>query len=202
MKSPELRSVPVCRRPAATQAPPPAAPVSDARSGYPELLADLVDVLEEYLRVDLGLIAPLPASIATAIADWIRTAWGGRKIHVGRANGPFVSNTDDTMAARFLRDLAARAREILVLDHGLVERADILGEQIAGRVQREFATEKIYLPRGQAFDIERRNQQIFEAYNGRNGSALAHKYGISDARVYQIVAAMRAKVPTPQLRLF
>lgn len=72
------------------------------------------------------------------------------------------------------------------------ERAETLAIELAEDVRLKFGGALIYIPKGCAADREGRNAAIWRDFNGRNHAALARKYGLALATVYDILARERA----------
>jgi len=91
--------------------------------------------------------------------------------------------------------------ELLVLqgvDHDLAKNiahdsVEILRERWGG----------MYLPKGKSVDLCRRDREIGRRWNGGNKAALCQEYDITEQRLYQILAKLRAEhVAARQMRIF
>ena len=76
-----------------------------------------------------------------------------------------------------------------------VERAGRLALDITGALQRQFVGCLLYIPKGEEFERERRNDALLRDFNGRNHRELARKYGLALATVYAILSEQREKKP-------
>lgn len=63
-----------------------------------------------------------------------------------------------------------------------------------------FGGMNLYFPKGARFVLGRRDEQIYQEFDGTNMVELCQKYGVTKSRIYQIIAAERAqKSPRPSL---
>lgn len=77
----------------------------------------------------------------------------------------------------------------------------LAGQGVGGeeaRVIAYTATEHVrqrwggmYLPKGRTADLDRRDREIGKRWNGANKQALCQEYGITEQRLYQILARLR-----------
>ena len=99
----------------------------------------------------------------------------------------------------FLADLRDKAVEVLAaFTPDALKAADLLIKFI----QKDWAGQQVYFPKGLAFELANRDWEIFREFNGQNLRAICNKYRLSAARVYQIDAACRKikdKKEQPQL---
>lgn len=74
--------------------------------------------------------------------------------------------------------------ELAKLDQG---KAEQLGHEIADRMAAHWGGQNIYFPMGLSMKLSKRDQQIFDEFNGTNHSELARKYHVSLQWIYKIV---------------
>ena len=72
------------------------------------------------------------------------------------------------------------------------EQAREAAFQVCEVIRKDWAGDGLYLPKGLAYDIPRRDLEMYEAFNGRNHSELAKKYGITTRQVYERIALVAA----------
>lgn len=58
-----------------------------------------------------------------------------------------------------------------------------MAQQFARSFQQEFGGDRYYINKSSS-----RNQEIKNAYNGRNVSELSKRYGLSERRIFEIVS--------------
>ena len=90
-----------------------------------------------------------------------------------------------------LSDLATNVSELMVKRGVDESEASELGVQIAESIRRDWGGMSIYIPKGAKFDIEKRDQEIFSEWDGKNTLELCRKYKISIVRLYQIINMVR-----------
>ncbi|MET2988261.1 transcriptional regulator [Herbaspirillum seropedicae] len=75
-----------------------------------------------------------------------------------------------------------------LVEHGLGrEQAQSAAFEIAESIRTEIGGVQQYIPRGLRFQLSRRDQEIFEKFNGQNYHQLAHSYHLSEMQVRNIV---------------
>lgn len=91
-----------------------------------------------------------------------------------------------------LTDLSAHVAATLVelasIDQ---DKADQLAREIADRMAAHWGGQNIYFPMGLSVKLSRRDQQIYDEFNGTNHSELARKFGVSLQWIYKIVKTVR-----------
>ena len=93
-----------------------------------------------------------------------------------------------------LADLADQvARKIAELGVPEEKAADI-GFAAAEHIRTHWSGQSLYLPKGDHYDLSRRDIEIFEKFKGTNHVSLAREYDLSVMRIYQIVKAVRAEM--------
>lgn len=91
-----------------------------------------------------------------------------------------------------LADLAARIGEALEACGIDTARAAEIGMMAAEHVRKNYSGQLLYLPRGHAYEKDKRDREIYARCDGRNHAELAAEYSLSVVRVYQIVKAVHA----------
>jgi Mor family transcriptional regulator len=95
-------------------------------------------------------------------------------------------------APELLTDLAAQSAAILVeIACFDVEKAELIGQEIALTMVKHWGGQLIYFPKGMFFQVALRYVQIYEEFNGRNCTDLAKKYGMSVSWIYRIIKRVR-----------
>jgi Mor family transcriptional regulator len=70
------------------------------------------------------------------------------------------------------------------------------GARLAAYTATEHIRERfggMYLPKGLAMNLNRRDREIGKRWNGANKLALCQEYGITEQRLYQILARLRTE---------
>ena len=66
-----------------------------------------------------------------------------------------------------------------------------------------YAGTEVYIPKGVALVLSKRDRQIWEQFNGENYSALAKKYDHTERQILYIIARVREEQDARvQMRLF
>jgi len=55
-------------------------------------------------------------------------------------------------------------------------------------VRQQIGGAKIYIPKGEYYEADRRADEIYQRFNGRNSASLAREYDLSEERIRQICA--------------
>lgn len=168
---------------------------------YPEILLDLLAKIDALLDHD---------EAAFAIVERIRLDWSGanRYFSKGRRKAPAAAVPSEQQALfgdappqpadPALPELIERLRrdaEQILVDKGLTaEKA----AEVAALVHGELLGEQFYVPKGQAFELARRDQEIYRRFSSATIDILCRRYGLTRQRVYQINAE---QVKQRQLRL-
>jgi Mor family transcriptional regulator len=110
----------------------------------------------------------------------------------------------------FLLDLVHQSADVLRKAGLPPESAKELAISIATRIAEQWGGQDIYCPKGtwngrgpMCFKLEDRDWKIYHEYNGSNRQEVCARHGVSEPRLYQIIAACRQKiaerraVPTP-----
>ncbi len=92
-----------------------------------------------------------------------------------------------------LSDLAHHVSESLVKDGVAKRQAETVAKSAAERVSQHWGGQLVYIPTGAAFRRAKRNLEIIKKWNGRNSLELCREYGLTRARLYQILKVPRNK---------
>lgn len=60
-------------------------------------------------------------------------------------------------------------------------------------IRREWAGQNLYVPKGQAYELSIRDEELYRRFDGANLFRLCKEYGITIQRGYQIIATIREK---------
>lgn len=96
----------------------------------------------------------------------------------------------------FLADLAAAIALELAEQHPFEPAAaEEIAFRVAEHVRANYGGLNMYVPKGDAFDLGKRDWQIYAEHTGRPGNLaeLALKYDLSEMRIRQIVKACRTE---------
>ena len=92
-----------------------------------------------------------------------------------------------------LVDLADHCSDILQEMLGLpADRCDEIAKVLRRRMSKLWGGQQLYFPKDLIMEIEERDLQLVDEYNGRNRDELCLKYDISVSRFYHILRAVRA----------
>lgn len=102
-----------------------------------------------------------------------------------------------------LADLAEQIARSLVSRGMATDIAADLGRESAEHIRRHWGGQLVYISKGVAFILSKRDMEIWEKWNGRNTLELCREYEITLQRLYQILNARREReVKKRQVRLF
>lgn len=93
-----------------------------------------------------------------------------------------------------LADLADQVAAKLAENGIELERAADIGLAVAEHIRANWSGQSLYLPKGERYELSRRDMEIFERFNGTNHEPLAREYNLTVMRIYQIVKAVRAEM--------
>ena len=65
--------------------------------------------------------------------------------------------------------------------------------EITEAIRTEIGGVQQYIPRGLSYELSQRDQKIWNEFNGSNYQALAHKYGLTEMQVRNIVKRARQR---------
>lgn len=179
---------------------------------YPEELALAAGETTARLAA-LGVAADDARRIGWELAEHLRGYWGGRQIYLlKQAAAPdprqlgLLDSADHAAGLNereMLVDIAEQVEERLVAIGTEHAEAQRLGWEVARRLNAFWGGGVLYICKGLAYEIARRDQEIYRRFNGENHDWLAKEYDLTVQHVYRIVkrvgAAERAK---RQARLF
>lgn len=175
---------------------------------YPEVLEDLWAKISAALA-GRGVAPEVAHEAAFAVTEYIRREWSGRNHYTpkGRAKAapaepPQEGLFGDAPAAppaqaepEHLRQLQEASAAILA-EQGLAgPDAERHARTVAELVRSEWAGERIYVAKGVAYDLSRRDYSIWREWDGSYACKLRimQQHGITEQRFYQIVAAVRRR---------
>ncbi len=179
---------------------------------YPEELALAAGETTARLAA-LGVAADDARRIGWELAEHLRSYWGGRQIYLlKQAAAPdprqlgLLDSADHAAGLNereMLVDIAEQVEERLVAIGTEHAEAQRLGWEVARRLNAFWGGGVLYICKGLAYEIARRDQEIYRRFNGENHDWLAKEYDLTVQHVYRVVkrvgAAERAK---RQARLF
>lgn len=85
-------------------------------------------------------------------------------------------------------NIAAALVELASIDQ---EKAAQLASEIADRMAAHWGGQNIYFPMGLSVKLSKRDQLIYDEFDGTNHSDLARKFGVSLQWIYKIVKTVR-----------
>ncbi len=106
---------------------------------------------------------------------------------------PLRAPREDENYPELLTELAAYVGEVLQKRGQPAEVAAEIGFETAEHVRRNWAGHSLYLPKGQEFDLSRRDLEIYHLFNGRNVALLADRFRLTEVRIYQIIKRVRTE---------
>lgn len=110
---------------------------------------------------------------------------------------------DNGKYPEILADLRDGLLEVLEGEEIEAEKARQIAFAAAEHIRTRWAGMAIYIPKGQAWQLDQRDMEIYRRFRPEIKKELCREYGISEQRLYQIVAAVRAeKFAKKQLKLF
>lgn len=89
--------------------------------------------------------------------------------------------------------IAINVRDTLLTEGTKIEAANAVALATAERLIESFGGQSIYVPKATITLVSRRNLKLYEEFDGKNAITLAHKYGLTVQRVYQIIKSIRSK---------
>lgn len=116
-----------------------------------------------------------------------------------------MSNDNNMMGMRrheLLEDIHSRVSE-LVQEFGLTEDvADQVGCAIADHLAENWGGQNFTIPMDHHFRISKRDQAIYDKFNGRNHHILAKEFNMTVRGIYKVIKRVRAKGDPNQQSLF
>lgn len=102
-----------------------------------------------------------------------------------------------------LVDLRDNLTEILTAAGAEPVKAKEFAAAAAEKIRKKWQGLAVYIPKGRDWELSQRDLEIYRRFNGDNRHALCREYEITEQRLYQIVARVRAEeVERRQLKLF
>ena len=102
-----------------------------------------------------------------------------------------------------LSDLRDHLTEILIEAGAKQPQAEDLAGKAAESIRKKWGGLAVYIPKGRDWELTQRDYEIYRKFNGRNMHQICQEFGITEQRVYQIVARIRAEeTEKRQLKLF
>ena len=93
-----------------------------------------------------------------------------------------------------LLDVAQVVTEALVADGVEAGRARELGLIAAEKLRDVYGGDQVYIPRGLALLLSKRDLEIYQAFNGSNHFALAKEHSLTERQVYNIIERVRREM--------
>ena len=91
-----------------------------------------------------------------------------------------------------LADLLSTIAASLIADGIDAENAGRYSHTAAETIRKEWGGQMIYISKGQEFELSKRDQEIWDNFNGRNHRALCHDYDVSIQWLYKIIKYQHA----------
>lgn len=104
-----------------------------------------------------------------------------------------MSETTQNKYPELLVDLVDKGTEVLIglgFEKSAATKAAFAFVEL---IRKEWAGQNLYVPKGQAYDLSIRDEELYRRFNGANLFRLCKEYGITIQRGYQIIAAIREK---------
>jgi len=101
-----------------------------------------------------------------------------------------------------LEDIHSRAAEIAQELGVEREQADQIGCAIANHLAENWGGQNFTIPMDHHYRVSKRDQQIYDEFDGRNHHILARKFNMSVRGIYKVIARVRAKGDPDQHVLF
>jgi Mor family transcriptional regulator len=100
---------------------------------------------------------------------------------------------DLTRYPEILKDLIDKAAVPVAakLQIPLTDAQDVVFE-VCEVIRRDWSGNNLYLPVGLAHDINKRDLEMYEAFNGTNHGELSKRFGITVRQVYERIALVSA----------
>ena len=93
-----------------------------------------------------------------------------------------------------LLDVAQVVTDALVADGLEAGRARELGLLAAEKLRDVYGGDQVYIPRGLALLLSKRDLEIYQKFNGSNHFALAKEHGLTERQVYNIIERVRREM--------
>lgn len=96
-------------------------------------------------------------------------------------------------APQFLADLTDNVKNVLQKSGLTPETAHDLAYEITKEQRMMWRGQTVYFPSTDPEELSRRDQEIWDRYNGSNHAELVSAFQVSKQHIYRIVKIMRAK---------
>ena len=112
-------------------------------------------------------------------------------------------NLADTNYPEILIDLHDNLVELFVAAGAEPEKAKSIAFAASENIRKKWGGLAVYIGKGVEFELTARDYEIYRRFDGTNKHLLCREHDISEQRLYQIVAKVRAdEIAKRQLRLF
>lgn len=150
--------------------------------GFPFGLVRLMQLVKTCAH-NFGLVQ-CADQIAYEVVNPLRKKWGGEDIHfsVKSIKGKTAAFYED------IRRLAASSASKWGL--GAAE-TNSFSETVLEQILQEMKGSDVYIGKGQAYEINRRDEYVFEQFGRMSTRELAAQFGLSSRQIYSIVKKMR-----------
>ena len=102
-----------------------------------------------------------------------------------------------------LVDLRDNLTEILIEGGAEPIQAKDFAFAAAEKIRKKWQGLAVYIPKGRDWELSQRDMEIWRRFNGDNRHLLCREFEITEQRLYQIVARVRAEeIERRQLKLF
>lgn len=105
--------------------------------------------------------------------------------------------------AELLDDVAAKVARMARCRLPPMDEAQArdFGRRVADMLAEDWGGSNIYIPKNLASRFRRRDARLYREFTGDNIQELAHRYGLTQQRVYAIIKAERTRRSHAQLSL-
>lgn len=102
-----------------------------------------------------------------------------------------------------LLDIVETVRDMLVAAGADQVKANDIAFAAAEKIRFKWGGTNPYVSKGQEFELDRRDREMWRRYNGTNRLALCREYEITEQRFYQIMRRMNEEeIERRQMKLF
>jgi len=101
-------------------------------------------------------------------------------------------DAEDDKYPEILSDLRDNLAEILTESGMEALEAKRLAAYAAERVREQWSGMSFYIPKARDWMLSKRDNEIYRRFNGENIKQLCREYGLSEQRLYQVIARVRA----------
>ncbi len=90
-----------------------------------------------------------------------------------------------------LTDLADQAEHLLI-EYGIDEEvAKQVANALADHVAKHWGGQQFTFPKNFWFELDKRDVDIWDQFNGRNHATLAKEFGLGERAIYKIIARVK-----------